>query len=373
MNRVIRAAQPFFNEKYKKRIAGDIDKILSSGRLIFGPFTSRFEEAFSRYHKCSHAIAVHSCSAALEITLRYIDVKGFEVIVPTNTFVATAFAVLRSGGKLVLCDIESEYCGLSLSVLKTKITSKTKAVIIVHIGGYMVPWLTEIKEFCKKKSIVLIEDVAHAHGARLDGKLAGTFGIAGCFSFYPTKIMTSGVGGCILTDDARLAGFARSLRHFGEGKGLGDIRHEGCNWIMDEFRAVIAYYQLMALSGNLKKRRQIAGWYSEEFRGIKGICPVKVQRTQEPAYYRFLSFLELGHKKGSVLKSLRKDYYIEAGSLYDPPVHRQPYFSREFHYRPKDFPVAEEVLSRQIAFPMHPSLTHEDISYIAKALKETLK
>lgn len=372
MTRVIKAAQPFFNERYKRAMVKDFEKILSSRRLIFGPFTSRFEHSFAKYHKRRHAIALHSCSAALEITLRYIKVKGFEVIAPTNTFVATAFAVLRSGGRLVLCDAEPEYCGLSLSALKGKVTKKTKAVIVVHIGGYMVPWLSEIKEFCNKRSIVLIEDVAHAHGARLNGKLAGTFGMAGCFSFYPTKVMTSGVGGCIVTDDKGLFKFAKSLRHFGEGKHLGDIKHEGSNWIMDEFRAVVAYYQLMGLPENLKKRRQIAEWYREELKDVKGICPVSVQKTQEPAYYRFLAFLEPEYKKGNVLKSLINRYNIEVGSLYDPPVHRQPYFTKEFRYRTRDFSVAEKSLSKQIAFPMHPGLTRRDISHIAGSLRKAL-
>lgn len=370
----IKAAQPFFNKKCKKSIISDFGKILSSKRLIFGPFTSRFEEAFSGYHRCKYAVAVHSCSAALEIVLRYVGVQGFEVIVPTNTFVATAFSVLRSGGKLVLCDIEPEYYGLPLKELKNKITKRTKAIIVVHIGGYMVPWLPEIKEFCNKSSIVLIEDVAHAHGAMLDGKLAGTFGLAGCFSFYPTKVMTSGVGGCILTNDGKLARFAKSLRHFGEGKNLGDIIYEGTNWIMDEFRAVLAYYQLIALSENLRKRSDIAKWYLEEFEQIEGgIYPVRIQKTQEPAYYRFLSFLGSEYKKADVLKSLREDYGIEGGSLYDPPVHCQPYFSKNFRYKSKDFCVAEKALARQIAFPMHAELTRKDIHYIARALKEILK
>ena len=370
---MIKSAQPFFSEVHKRKIKKDFDRVLSSGRLIFGPFTSRFEEAFSRYHKRSYAVAVHSCSAALEITLRYVGVKGFEVIVPTNTFVATAFSVLRAGGRLVLSDSEPEYYGLALSALEKRVTPKTRAVIVVHIGGYMVPWLPEIKKFCNKKSIALIEDVAHGHGARLDGKLAGTFGIAGCFSFYPTKIMTSGVGGCILTDNEGLARFARSLRHFGEGNGLGDIRYEGSNWIMDEFRAVVAYYQLIALSENLEKRREIAKWYSQELEGIEGIHGLRIQKTQEPAYYRFLSFLGPGYTKANILKSLREDYGIEAGSLYDPPVHRQPYFKKSFRYKPVDFSVSEQALPKQIALPMHPGLRRKDIHRIAKALKEILE
>jgi len=373
MNKTIKAAQPFFNEKYKKRIMSDFDSVLSSGRLIFGPFTTRFEEAFARYHKRRYAIAVHSCSAALEITLRYINVKDFEVIVPTNTFVATAFAVLRSGGKLVLCDIESEYCGLSLLALKSKITSKTRAVIVVHIGGYMVPWLSEIKEFCDKNSIVLIEDVAHAHGAKLDEKLAGTFGLAGCFSFYPTKIMTSGVGGCILTDDEKLARFSKSLRHFGEGGGLGDIVNEGANWIMDEFRAVVAYYQLQALPENIKKRQDIAKWYEDEFAEIKGIYSVGIRQGQKPAYYRFISYLDDKYDKIGILSALRDRFKIEAGTLYDPPVHKQPYFSRQFSYNPGDFSVSEKTLAKQIAFPMHTRLSRKDIGYIAKALREIMQ
>ena len=373
MTSIIKAAQPFFSEKHKKLIMSDFEKILSSKRLIFGQFTERFEQAFAGYHKKKYAVAVHSCSAALEITLRYIGVEGFDVMVPTNTFVATAFSVLKSKGNLILCDIDRDYYGLTLPEIKARVTKKTKAVIVVHIGGYIAPWIPEIRNFCDKRSIFLIEDAAHAHGAKLDGKMAGTFGLAGCFSFYPTKIMTSGVGGCILTDDKKLAGFARSLRHFGEGKGLGDIKHEGDDWIMDEFRAVLAYYQLTDLSENLKKRRCLADWYREDLGRVRGIRTLDPQKTQDPAYYRFLAFLEKGLDKKRILNALRDKYGIEAGSLYDPPIHRQPYFFKKFGFKPEDFPIAEKRLSEQIAFPMHPGMVRRDIEYTARVLMEILQ
>lgn len=370
---MIKAAKPFFREEDRSAIAGELKEVIKTGRLIFGPYTARFEKAFASSAGTKYSVALSSCSAALETVLRYIGVEDKEVVVPTNTFVATAFAVLKAGARPVLCNIEEEFYSMSPESLKAKVTKKTKAVIAVHIGGYISPRFDEIKSFCKKKGLILIEDAAHAHGASFKGRAAGSMSLAGCFSFYPTKVMTSGVGGAITTDDNRLYEYAKSMRHFGQGKDLGDIVREGNDWLMDELRAVVAYHQLMALKENLGKRRQIAGWYDKAFEDIKGVSVFSVHREHRPAYYRYLISLDSGIDKDIAVKKLREDFEIEAGTLYDPPVHRQPFFKNDKRIDRKGLEGSDRLLKKQISLPMHPGLSKKDIEFIAKALRSVCR
>lgn len=369
---MIKAAQPYFDRSSREKIQRDIDKVMATGVLIFGQFTERFEQSFATYQGKKYAVAVHSCSAALEIVLKYCGIEGKEVIVPTNTFVATAFAALKAGGKLILSDIEPEYYGLDMRTIEKAVSHRTKAVVVVHIGGYMAPWLPEIEQYCRQNSLVLIEDAAHAHGASFKGKRAGSFGLAGCFSFYPTKVMTSGVGGCIVTDDKNLAEYSKSLRHFGARKNLGDIAWDGSDWLMDEFRAVIAYYQLKALPKMLAKRRQIADWYRQELKEIPHLVVPTIKESEDPAYYRFFVKLSPNISKQKIIAKFRTEHNIKIGTLYDPPVHRQPYFSEKFKYSDRRFAGAEKALNSQLALPVHPQLKREDIQSIAAAFREAL-
>jgi len=248
----IPGAKPYIEDI--QEITKDIKRVLESRRLILGPYTRRLEEMFREYIGVKYAIATSSCTSALEIVLRYINVNNKEVIVPANTFIACPNSVIYAGGKVIFADTNKDsFCIDYKDVLK-KITPKTKAVMAVHLAGLPVPEIFAIRALCKKKKIFLIEDASHAHGAVIDGRKVGSIGDFGCFSLYPTKIMTSGVGGLITTNNRELADFAKSVRHHGQGESLDRIVNFGNDWLMDELSAVLGVYQLKRLEINVSKR-----------------------------------------------------------------------------------------------------------------------
>ena len=194
------AAKIYFSEEDKKDISAKVEEILTTGQLTLGKYGKQFEEEFARYVGAKYAVAVSSGTSALEIILRTLDIQGYSVIVPTNTFFATPAAVLHAGGKVEFADVTENLC-LDPESVKKKISRDTKGVSIVHIGGVVPPQVKQIQEICQARDLFLIEDAAHVQGSMLDGKMAGSFGIAAAFSFYPTKVMTSGEGGMITTND----------------------------------------------------------------------------------------------------------------------------------------------------------------------------
>jgi perosamine synthetase len=368
---MIPVARPFFSNK--EIILETIDKVLESGRLMDGEMTEAFEHKFARYICSKHAIAVNSCTTALEIVLRYIGVKGLEVIVPTNTFIATSNAVLFAGGIPVLADIKEESYNIDPDEIKRKITEKTKAVIVVHIAGIICDDIREIQQVCKRNGVYLIEDCAHAVGAMFKGKKAGSFGFAGCFSFYPTKIMTTGTGGMITTDSDDLNDFARSVRCHGRSeKGTSEITNFGNNWFMDEIRATVGLYQLSDLESMLNKRREIATRYCEELKKIEKIRVLPLSDDSVPAYYKFPVLLDNEINSDHFKERFLKEYDVELESVYWPTCHLQPVYRKMFGYKECDFPIAERILSQQITLPIHPLIDDNDISYVVSKLEVEL-
>lgn len=364
---MIQTARPYFHDK--KSIHRAIGRILGSGRLMMGEYCRLFEKGFARYTGTRFAVALNSCTSAMEITLRYLSVKGHEVIVPTNTFIATPNAVVYSGARPVFADIEAETFCLDPEDLKKRITHKTKAVILVHIAGLIAPGYEEIKKICRERGLFLIEDCAHAHGASYRGRKAGSLGLAGCFSFYPTKIITTGTGGMLTTDDAGLDSFARSLRLHGAGKGLSDIVRFGNDWFMDEFRAAIGFFQLRELEDKLRARRRIAKEYQGLLRGKTYLSVYEPPVGIRHAYYKFPVLLDRKVNVRQLKDTILARYGFELESLYDPPCHLQPIYRGQSGR----LPVAEDVLKRQVTLPMHPLLSRQQLRYAVRALETCLK
>ena len=186
---------PFFDDASIGLILKDIEATLRNGVLTGGLHTEELETKFSTYLKAKHAVAVSSGATSLEIPLRYFEVKDKEVIVPTNTFVATPNSVVLAGAKPVFADMREDTLCIDPDDVRRKISSKTAAIIVVHIAGLICPQIDEFSEICKDNNLFLIEDCAHAHGAKIENRQAGTLGDVGCFSFAPTKNMTTGEGG----------------------------------------------------------------------------------------------------------------------------------------------------------------------------------
>ena len=363
------AARPFFSEEDIKKILSDIETSLKSGTLTLGPNVKKFEDMFAAYIGVKHAIAVNSGTSSLEIPLRYFDVKNKEVIVPTNSFVASANTVYFAGGRPVLADIREDTLCLNPDDLGKKITSKTKGVIVVHLAGLIPPQMKEIRQVCEDHNLFLIEDAAQAHGASIDGKKAGSLSDAGSFSFFPTKPMTTGEGGMITTDDYDLDKFARSLRHHGI-EGRDNYPRFGYNWRMSDINAIIGIHQLARLDNFVKERNEIARKYTEKLVKLKNIKTIKATSNVVHSYYKFPVILPFDTTE--LQKTLKEKYEIETSFLYYPPIHLQPVYQEHFEYKPSMLPVAEDILKRMICLPMFVGITDGQIDYVVESLTKEI-
>ena len=271
----VQAARIVFPPEDRAEIAAAITGILTTGALTLGPYTKQFEAAFAAAHDSPHAVAIASGTAALEISLRAVGVDGRDVIVPANTFYATAAAILRAGGRPVFADIDAATFALSPDTITAALTPDTAAVVLVHIAGLITPHADEIKLLCEQRGIVLVEDAAHAHGATYDGRFAGSFGAAAAFSFYPTKVVTSGEGGMIATPSADLADEARIYRD--QGKGAFTSNHHvrlGYAWRLSEQNAVTGLVHLRRMDEFITRRREVAARYDKALAGLDGLEPL---------------------------------------------------------------------------------------------------
>ena len=227
-------------------IKNGIAEVLKSGYLTMGKKVAEFERKFADFTGTKYAIATSSGTSSLETIMRALGIEGSSVIVPSNTMMASPASVIHAGAKVIFADCQRENLQLDPQDLKERIRPDTKAVMLVHIGGIISPAFNDIKEICEHKGLWLIEDAAHAHGAIIDGKKAGTLGIAGSFSFYPTKVLVTAEGGMITTNDDNIYRRALSIRDHGRTDYNPNIHIElGYNWRFSELHAVLGLQQMM--------------------------------------------------------------------------------------------------------------------------------
>ncbi|HVW34919.1 MAG TPA: DegT/DnrJ/EryC1/StrS family aminotransferase, partial [Acidimicrobiia bacterium] len=346
-------ARPTFPADDRAAIAKMIEESLSTGSLTLGPNTGRLEEAFATRHDVPHAVAVSNGTAALEIALRSLAAPGGEgpgldgrtVIVPANTFFATAAAVIHAGGVPRLADIDAATFALSPATVEPLLDDRCAGVVIVHIGGFVSPDTAVLAELCRARGAWLLEDAAHAHGAAFAGRAAGSIGDAGAFSFYPTKVITSGEGGVITTADETLAGEARIYRDQGKAGFLGgDHVRLGYAWRMSELHAAVGLTQLARLDEFIAVRRRIARLYDTALADIPGITPVLAPDGSAPNYYKYLAVLDEGIDRATVKQALREQHRVGmSGEVYASPLHRQPVFAG---LATGPLPVAEDLCAR---------------------------
>ncbi len=370
----ISSAAPFFDDQDIEKIKDDVDQILKSKRLILGPYTKKFEKLFSEYVGTKFSVAVSSATAALEIVLRYIDVKDNEVIVPTNTFIACANTVVYAGGKPVFADMDPESFCMDIDSVKNKINKKTKAVMAVHLSGLPTPQMDELMKICNENNIMLIEDCSHAPGAVYGSKKVGSIGLAGCFSFFATKILPTGTGGMVTTNDPELQNFAEALRHQGGIGGEGQIEifdKFGYDWMMNETTAAIGINQLSKLEKQLEKRILIAKTYREALKKLDSVKPIKEFENTRNVYWKFLTILNENLDRDEIRKELRTKYNIDAGILYPTLCHLQPIYKTMGH-KEGECPKAEKIMKRQLSLPINPYMTNEDVQYVVDSLDEVI-
>jgi perosamine synthetase len=361
------SASPYFDDQSIASILTEIEKTLKSGILTDGPCVHEFEQQFADYVRTKHAIAVSSGTAALEILLRLLGIENKEVIVPTNTFVATPTSVLFSGGKPVFTDMKAETLCIDIDEVAKKTTSKTAGIIVVHVAGLICPEIVELRKFCRENKLFLIEDAAHAHGAKIDEQMAGGLGDGGAFSFYPTKVMTTGQGGMITTNDASIASMAFSMRNHGlDSERI--MTMIGDNWCMSETTAVIGKYQLAKLEEFVLKRNKIANYYSEQLKKKENIIMIKTPDNIRHSYYKYPIRLTDNVDRDKVAFGMKNQFGIDTGSVYYPPCHLHPWYRKNFGTKEGDFPVSETVTKQILCLPIHVGISQETAQYVLDSL-----
>ena len=374
MNKVVPPVKPYFPDEDIVQIKEDVEKILRSGMLTLYKYTGEFEERFTNLCGVKHAVAVNSGTSALEIALRSLKlVDGDEVLVPTNTFTSTAATVFFAGGKPVFTDINSETLCIDTQNVEKYVTSRTRGVIVVHVGGLICPEIKEIREICEDKGLFLIEDAAHAHGSMIDGQHAGSLGDVGCFSFYPTRVVTTGEGGMITTDNDKIAEMAKVLRDQGkENFRSNKIITLGYNWRLSEISAAIGLTQLHRLPEIIERRNKLAKFYDEELGKIDRIEPLRVPERIKTCYYKYVCFLSVDVDREEFKQKLREKGVKCGGEVYWPPLHLQPIYQKMLETRKGDFPIAEDICSRMVVLPMYTQMTIEEAEYVVQNIKVVL-
>jgi len=364
-------AKPHIPEEDLSPLLDDFAAILRSGQLTRGEYLDRFESAFAVCVGTKHAVGLSSGTAPLEIALRHWNVEDGEVIVPTNTFIASANAAILAGGRPVLADISPTTLSSTLREIRERVTARTRAVVAVHIAGLIDPEIDDLAAFCREHDLFLLEDAAHAHGASLGGRKAGSLGDAAGFSFFPTKVITSGEGGMLTTDDDQLAAFARSFRCHGLADQGRDLVRLGSNYRLPELSAALGLKQLQRLDEFVHERSRLAALYADHLRSLPEIQLFLPIANQVHPYYKFPVLLPDGCDRQRVGAQLR-EFGVPVGSVYWPPIHLEPFYRERFGYREGDFPVAEELLHRTITLPLFVGLSDADVEHVCHSLREIL-
>jgi perosamine synthetase len=367
----IPATKPFFSVKDIAFITENFIEILSGKSFLSQyKFSSQFEEEFAFYTGTDFAVSCNSGTSALELIFRTLDVHGKEVILPSNTFIATANAIMNAGGKPVFADCDDNMC-LDYGDTIKKITPQTAAICHVHIGGIVSDNAIKLARYCDKHNIYFVEDAAQAHGTINKSKKAGTLGIAAGFSFFSTKVITTGEGGMVTTNDKELVDKMKSLREFGKvKKGIFTNYHTniGYNWRMPEVSALLGIRQLLSIEDFIEKRTKIAEIYNSMLKGIRGIRIVNPPEKSRFNYFKYVLILENINRE-IVHKIMEQKGISLSGYIYELPLHKQPVFSK---YNNINLPNTEYICSKHICLPIYPSLSLEQAKYIVKVLIEII-
>lgn len=315
-----------------------------------------------------HAVAVSTCTAALQIAFRFHRIQGREVILPTNNFVGVVGAILDEGGIPVLADMDPETFCMDCEDALSRITPRTAGIVVVHIAGRIDSGIDRLKTVCDERGLFLIEDAAHAHGAAIGKRKAGNLAETGCFSFYPTKIITTGTGGMITTRNSKLAQFAQSVRHHGVGSSLEDVVNLGNDWCLGEINAVLGVHQLKRLDENVEHRNRMVGLYRQRLGNEEWLQIPSHPENVRHSYYKFPVLLRADMDTERFRRMLWTNFAIENGAIYNPPCHLQPALRQRFGFAEGMFPKAEAVLKRQVCPPIHSVLSTEEVHTVADAM-----
>jgi perosamine synthetase len=339
-----------------------VTEVLNSGMIAQGPKVDEFELAFSEYIGSEYAAAVNSGTAALHIALLAHGIgKGDEVITSPFSFIATANSILYTGAKPVFADIEPDTFNIDPERIKEKITSKTRAIMPVHLYGHPAD-MKAIVEIADDNKLIVIEDACQSHGAEFLGKKVGSFG-TGAFSFYPTKNMTTGEGGMLTTDEKEIAEKAKMIRaHGSKVRYLHEML--GFNLRMTDIAAAIGLVQLGKLDKYTKARQRNAEILSTGLQGISGLTPAITKAGCTHVFHQYT----VRAKKRDQLAAFLKEKDIGTGVHYPIPIHKQPFY-KNMGYR-DSLPVSEKAIEEVLSLPVHPALSGTDLRKIVEITRE---
>lgn len=346
---------------------------LLDGAYIGGPPVTTFEREWAAYCGVDHAVGLASGTDALELCLIALGIgAGDEVVIPTNTFIATAAAVVRAGATPRFADVSDDTLLMTSRTLAEAITSRTRAVIIVHLYGQM-PDMTDLVATAQQAGIIVIEDAAQAHGAEWAGRRAGSFGEAACFSFYPAKNLGAfGDAGAVVTRRPELADHIRSLANHGRSHGHSHYDHDriGMNSRLDALQAILLSAKLARLDAWTDRRIALASRYRNLLSGTDftdtGLKLTAVEPSARHVYHLYI--VRVSQRDRVRAELARRG--IQTGVHYPVPCHRQPPL-RQFAERP--LPVAEQSAGEQLSLPIFPHMTEAQVDYVCESLRDVLR
>jgi perosamine synthetase len=352
----VRLAEPVLGDEELAEVA----EVFGSGALTNGPATEGFEREFADAHQAAHGVAFANGTVALSAMYLGLGIgPGDEVVVPSMTFISTATSVVHVGARPVFAEIDPETFNLDPADVARRISSRTKAVLAVHYAGQAAD-LAELQAVADDAGVPLLEDAAEAHGATYRGRPVGAIGRAGMFSFTPTKNITTGEGGMVLTDDAELADRLRLLRNHGQ-TSLYEHTLLGYNWRLSDILAAVGRAQLRKLPGILARKRELAARLTAGLADVDGVHPPVVRPDRDHVFMLFTTLVDDGRDE-------LRDHLLAAGieaRIYFPPAHRQQVFAAD---GPVDLPVTDAVAARMLSLPIHARLTDDDIDHVVATI-----
>jgi dTDP-4-amino-4,6-dideoxygalactose transaminase len=356
------------HQEIADEVSRGFSSVLASGAFIKGPEVAAFEHEFAAFCGAAHCVGVANGTDAVELALRAAGVSpGAEVIIPANTFVATAAAAVRAGARPVFADVDPDYLLLDPQAAAAAIGPQTAAVIPVHLFGQLAP-MKALADAAAERGIAIVEDAAQSHGASQDGRPPGDFGVAAAVSFYPGKNLGAyGDAGAVLTSSADVA---RKIRLLGDHGSERKYVHAelGFNSRMDSLQAVVLRAKLRRLADWSERRRQAAARYHEL---LDGLDEVTLPTTAPGNVHVWHLYVVQVPRRDQVLAALQESG-IQAAIHYPVPVHLQPAF-RSYGYGPGDFPVAEAAADRILSLPLYPHITADQQRAVADALRQALR
>jgi dTDP-4-amino-4,6-dideoxygalactose transaminase len=342
-----------------------IERVFESGRFVLGDEGAAFETEFSSYIGAKYGIGVNSGSDALFLALKALGIdENSEVITVSHTFVSTVDGIIRCGAKPVFVDVEPDTYCIDTAKIEENITKRTKAILPVHLYGHPAD-LDEVLKIAKQYNLSVVEDACQAHGAEYKGRKVGSFGNAGCFSFYPVKNLGAyGDGGMVTTNDRSVAERVKLLRNYGQSR---KYYHDlvGINSRLDELQAAMLRVKLSRLDEWNEKRRKLAELYKEILEHVEVELPS--ERTYAKHVYHLFVIRLAG--RGNCQRFLQKSG-IQTQIHYPIPVHKQNAYA-SFASK-KDLKVTQTICSEILSLPLYPFLTEEEVAYIGGAIKDAI-